>query len=219
MLLSLGLLYPGVTQPILTLSGELEKGELAEFGIDLIAGESENSQTRDMLNMMSRFMGLDQISGRVEAYRSTRSIIGMSQELAENGNAVVAILILSFSVLIPVCKLLLQLAAFALPGPVGRRLLTLNAALGKWSMADVFVMAMLIAFMAGRASNHVGELLVMDAQLETGFWFFLAYCLFAIAAGAVLKWMAERPAQSKIASTLTPTPTPSEIGQGNTQNQ
>ncbi|MFK7828209.1 MAG: paraquat-inducible protein A [Congregibacter sp.] len=191
-LISLGLLYPGVTKPILTLSGELEKGELANFGIDLLAGESDNSQTRDMLNMMSRFLGLDQVEGRVEAYRTTRSIVGMSQELADNGNAFVALLIVSFSIVIPVCKLLLQVLAFVIPGGIGRRLLVLNGVLGKWSMADVFVMAMLIAFMAGRSSNHVGELLIMDAQLEQGFWFFLAYCLFAIAAGALLQWLAYR---------------------------
>jgi hypothetical protein len=189
---SLALLYPGISQPVLTLSGELEKSALADFGIDLLAGEDGNSQAREMLVMMSRFIGLDQVEGRMEAYRSTRSILGMSRELADNGNLLVAAMIVSFSVVIPVLKLLLQLFALAIPGPMSRRVLGVNAALGKWSMADVFVMAMLIAFMAGRASNHVGELLIMDAQLERGFWFFLAYCVFAIAAGAVLQLLAAR---------------------------
>jgi hypothetical protein len=47
-------------------------------------------------------------------------------------------------------------------------------------------MALLIAFMAGRASEQVGDLLTMDAQLESGFYYFLAYCLFSIAASIVL---------------------------------
>ncbi|MFT4767182.1 MAG: hypothetical protein ACI8RN_000307 [Glaciecola sp.] len=192
--ISMALLYPGITQPVLTLSGELEKSELADFGIDLIAGESGSTQTRDMLNMMARMVGLDQIEGRVEAYRSTRSIVGMSKELADNGNMLVAVMIVSFSIVIPVLKLLLQAVALLVPGTFGRRLLKLNAALGKWSMADVFVMAMLIAFMAGQASNHVGDLLIMDAQLEPGFWFFLGYCIFAIAAGGLLNWRAARQA-------------------------
>lgn len=191
-LASLALLYPGISQPVLTLSGELEKSALADFGIDLLAGENGNNQAREMLVMMSRFIGLDQVEGRIEAYRSTRSILGMSRELADNGNLLVAVMIVTFSVLIPVLKLSLQLFALLIPGTAGHSLLALNAALGKWSMADVFVMAMLIAFMAGRASNHVGELLIMDAQLERGFWFFLAYCLFAIAAGAVLQLLAVR---------------------------
>lgn len=198
--MSLALLYPGITQPVLTLSGELEKSELADFGINLIAGESGNTQTRDMLNMMARMMGLDQIEGRVEAYRSTRSIVGMSRELADNGNLLVAVMIVSFSIVIPLIKLLLQALALLLTGSLGRRLLRLNAALGKWSMADVFVMAMLIAFMAGQASNHVGDLLVMDAELERGFWFFLAYCLFAIAAGGLLSWLAARQEHQSVRS-------------------
>lgn len=198
-LLSLGLLYPGISKPVLTLSGELEKAALANFGIDLIAGDTADSQAREMLTMLSRFMGLDRLEGRVEAYRTTRSILGMARELADHGNALVAVLILTFSVVIPVCKLLLQFLALALPMARARPLLVVNAALGKWSMADVFVMAMLVAFMAGRASERVGDLLVMDARLEPGFWYFLAYCVFAIAAGTAVSAMA--PGEN---ATLTP---------------
>ena len=186
------LLYPGITKPVLTLSGELEKAALADFGVDLIAGESDNAQVRDMLTMMTRFMGLDEIEGRVEAYRTTRSILGMAEELAENGNTLVAILIVTFSIVVPALKLGMQALALLLPGHWGRRLLGVNGALSKWSMADVFVMAMLIAFMAGKASNHMGELLIMDARLEEGFWYFCGYCVFAIAAGATLTFAANR---------------------------
>ena len=191
-LAALALLYPGVTQPVLTLEGELEKSALAEFGIDLLAGDDESGQTHNMLTMMSRMLGLDQVEGRVQAYETTRSIWGMSRELADTGNQLVAAMIVTFSVIVPSLKLLLQLAAFLGPGAAGRVLLRINASLSKWSMADVFVMAMLIAFMAGRASNHMGELLVMDARLEVGFWYFCAYCLFAIASGALLSWLAGR---------------------------
>jgi hypothetical protein len=39
------------------LQGELEKSELAEFGIDLLAGDDESGQAREMLGMMSRLAG------------------------------------------------------------------------------------------------------------------------------------------------------------------
>ena len=191
-LASLALLYPGISQPVLTLNGDLDKSALADFGIDLLAGEDSSGQARDMLTMLSRFMGLDQLEGRVEAYRNTRSILGLYEELANSGNTLVAVLILTFSVVIPTLKLLVQLLAILLPGPSGRWLLKVNALMSKWSMADVFVMAMLIAFMAGRASESTGDLLIMDANLEVGFWYFLAYCLFAIAAGALLSLVARR---------------------------
>ena len=193
-LAAVALLYPGVTQPVLTLQGELEKSALAEFGIDLLAGEDETGQTRAMLDMFARMLGLDELEGRVLAYENTRSIWGVSRELADTGNVLVAAMIVTFSVVIPSLKLLLQLLAFAGPGKLGYTLLRVNAALSKWSMADVFVMAMLIAFMAGRASNHMGELLIMDARLEVGFWYFSGYCLFAVASGSLLAWLAGRDA-------------------------
>jgi hypothetical protein len=196
-LASLALLYPGVSKPVLTLSGDLDKAKLADFGIELVAGEDSSGQARDMLTMLSRFMGLDRLEGRVEAYRNTRSILGLYEELASSGNTLVALLILTFSVVIPTLKLLLQLVALLLPGDAGRWLLTANALMSKWSMADVFVMAMLIAFMAGRASESIGDLLIMDARLEVGFWYFVAYCLFAIAAGALLSLIARREGAAK----------------------
>ena len=187
---SLLLLYPGISQPVLTLSGELERSALADFAIDILAGDDSDTQTRSMLEMMSRLLGLDQLEGRVEAYHTSRSILAMAEELRAGGNPLVAALILTFSVLIPLFKLLLQALALALPGPGAAVLLRANAALGKWSMADVFVMAMLVAFLAGRASEDAGELLVMHAELGIGFWYFLAYCLFAIAAGAFMSRLA-----------------------------
>jgi uncharacterized paraquat-inducible protein A len=100
----------------------------------------------------------------------------------------VAFLIVFFSLVIPVFKLLLQMASLVIPVAQWREgLLWLNGALSKWSMADVFVMGLLVAFMAGRASGQAGDLLIMDAQLEVGFYYFLAYCLFSIAASSVIR--------------------------------
>jgi hypothetical protein len=186
-LIALALLYPGVTQPVITLSGTIERSELAELGIDMIAGEGADSQTRQMLTMVSSMLGFDKIEGQLEAYRSTRSMWGTVEELARTGNIAVAILIVFFSLVIPVFKLIVQaLSVLVRSANLRRQLLWVNGSLSKWSMADVFVMALLIAFMAGRASEQVGDLLTMDAQLESGFYYFLAYCLFSIAASIVL---------------------------------
>jgi uncharacterized paraquat-inducible protein A len=186
--IALALLYPGVTQPVLTLSGTIEKSELAELGIEMIAGEGADAQTRQMLSLVSSFLGFDQIEGQLQAYSSTRSMWGTVQELARTGNVIVAILIVFFSLVIPVFKLLLQALTLLIASPNFRRqLLWLNTHLSKWSMSDVFVMGLLVAFMAGRASDQVGDLLTMNAVLEPGFYYFLAYCLFSIAASGMLK--------------------------------
>ncbi len=186
--IALGLLYPGVTQPVLTLSGTIEKSQLAELGIELMAGEDADAQTRQMLSAISSFLGFDQIEGQLEAYRSTRSMWGTVEELARTGNLAVAFLIVFFSLVIPVVKLLLQgMSLFVSRVDSLRHLLWLNAVLSKWSMSDVFVMGLLVAFMAGRASEQAGELLTMSATLESGFYYFLAYCLFSIAASGMLR--------------------------------
>jgi hypothetical protein len=186
-LATIALLYPGISQPILTLTGTIEKSEIAELGIDMIAGEDAGTQSRQMLGMFSSLLGLDQIEGDLQVYQTTRSILGTVDQLASTGNLLVAFLIVFFSLIIPVVKLLLLLATLVVSGPVAQGfLLKINSMLSKWSMADVFVMALLVAFMAGSASGQSGEILAMEAKLEVGFYYFLAYCLFSIAAGSLL---------------------------------
>lgn len=186
-LAAIGLLYPGISQPILTLTGTIEKSEIAELGINMIAGENADSQSRQMLEMFSRLLGLDQIEGDLQVYGTTQSILGTVDQLASTGNFLVAFLIVFFSLVIPVFKLLLLLVTLAVSGAVAQGfLLKVNSMLSKWSMADVFVMALLVAFMVGNASGQSGEMLAMEARLEVGFYYFLAYCLFSIAAGSLL---------------------------------
>ncbi len=182
---ALCLLYPGVTQPVLTLSGTIEKSQLAALGVEMIAGDAD-PQTRSMLLAMSSFLGLDSIEGQLQAYHSTQSIWGTARNLADTGNGPVAALIVLFSVIIPTVKLLLQALAM-LPTRALPALLWLNKGLSKWSMTDVFVMALLVAYMAGSASGKMGDMLLMHAQLEVGFYWFLGYCLFSIATTALLR--------------------------------
>jgi hypothetical protein len=185
---SIALLYPGVTQPVLTLSGSIEKAELTEMGIEVLAGEESNTQTRQVLSMISSLFGFDQVEGQLEVYKNTRSLWGTVESLARSGNLPVAFLIVFFSLVIPVFKLLLQaISLFINKARFRNPLLWLNAALSKWSMSDVFVMGLLIAYMAGSAEDQAGDLLKMDAVLEPGFYYFLAYSLFSIAATGLLR--------------------------------
>ncbi|MFV8819355.1 paraquat-inducible protein A [Haliea sp. E17] len=182
--LSLALLYPGVTLPVLTLQGSIERSQLAEMGITMLAGENASEQQRQMLGGLAAFMGLDQMEGEVQIYHSTRSIWETAEDLAASHNLFVALLILTFSIVIPTCKLLLQAVTLAVEHPA---LVALNSALSKWSMADVFVMALLVTYLAGSASGRMGDQLTMQAQLEPGFYCFLGYCLFSIVAGGLLR--------------------------------
>jgi hypothetical protein len=184
---ALGFLYPGITQPVLSLSGTVENSRIAELGITMIAGEDADDRTRQFLSSMSAFLGFDRIEGQMEVYSRSRSIWGTVAALASTGNLLVALLIVTFSVVIPCFKLLLQSASLFITRVDFRRpLLWLNASLSKWSMADVFVMALLVAFLAGSAADQTGDILTMHARLGPGFYYFLAYCLFSIVAGIML---------------------------------
>jgi uncharacterized paraquat-inducible protein A len=59
-------------------------------------------------------------------------------------------------------------------------------AISKWSMADVFVIAIFIAYLAGNGIQESRGLVDFTATLGVGFWYFLAYCLLSILGTQVL---------------------------------
>ena len=122
-----------------------------------------------------------EVSGTVEAFDKTRSILGTAQELHANGHLLVAVLIVIFSVVVPLTKALILLGMLL---PVSRKvknaLLWISSNISKWSMADVFVIAIFIAFLAGNGIQESRGLVEFQASLGTGFWFFLSYCLVSI---------------------------------------
>jgi len=179
---ALALLYPGVTRPVLTLSGTIDKADLVDLGIELLAGDEGETRRRQAVTGLSGLLGFDSVTGELAVYRETRSILGTVQELARTGNAGVAVLIALFSIVVPLVKLGLQLTTVLLRDPHRRaRLGRIIGSIGKWSMADVFVMALFVTYLAGSAGGRLGDLMTLQARLEPGFWFFLGYCLFSVA--------------------------------------
>ncbi|CAM4198970.1 paraquat-inducible protein A [Pseudoalteromonas ostreae] len=186
-LIALALLLPGVTQPVLTLEGKIDKSKLAKTGIAMIADEGDRN-TRNMLMMASSMLGLDKLEGEISAYKKTRSIWGTVNELANNKNYLVAALVALFSIVVPALKLLMQLAYCLIPMNKFKHILgQVIQGLSKWSMVDVFVIALIVAYLAGNADSQMGELINMHAEFGTGFWYFTGYCLFAIAASSLIK--------------------------------
>ncbi|WP_024600201.1 paraquat-inducible protein A [Pseudoalteromonas sp. TAE56] len=184
---ALFLLFPGITKPVLTIEGNIDKSKLAQAGIEMLAEEGDG-RTRSMLMMFSNMLGLDKLEGEISAYNKTQSILGTVKELARNNNLFVAALVGLFSIVIPSLKLLLQLLYCCLPlNGFKQKLGLVICALSKWSMVDVFVIALIVTYLAGNAHGKSGELLVMNAQFGEGFWYFSAYCIFAIIASNLIK--------------------------------
>ncbi|MEP1448074.1 MAG: paraquat-inducible protein A [Paraglaciecola sp.] len=123
------------------------------------------------------------------------SIMATINELWDDQRLLVAILIFVFSVCIPLLKtLLLCFAYFNKSLQVEKRLINFVASIGKWSMADVFVIAIFLAIMS---TNHAdtstteqfsvfGFKFALDISTQTlsaageGFYYFTAYCLLSL---------------------------------------
>ena len=179
------LLYPGLTLPMLSVSGTVEKAKLVDVGRELI---QDSPNTPAMVSgLVDMVVDTLDVSGTVNAFDKTRSIIGTAKELYDGNHVLVAVLIIFFSVVVPSIKALILLA---LTLPVSRRiksaLLSISSAISKWSMADVFVIAIFIAFLAGNGIQESRALVDFQASLGQGFWFFLGYCLLSIAGTQVL---------------------------------
>ena len=135
-------LWPGVTEPIMTI-----KASVNMFGL------------------------------KAELFNETRSIWETVTSLNEQGYALVAFLIVTFSVVIPVLKGLTILFTWLWPSDLRWRIV---AAISKWSMVDVFVVGILVAFLTAKATAE------MQATLLDGFWWFLSFCILSIISGQLL---------------------------------
>jgi len=191
LLVAYGLLVPGLNQPMLNVQGTVEKTKLVELGRDLL----NDSKTTPglMRNLTEMVIDTIDVSGTVNAFNKTQSIIGTAQELLSNDHVLVAVLIVLFSVVIPVGKGLMLLITLVLPPSLKRhRLMLVNNLVSKWSMADVFVIAIFIAFLAGNGLQENEGLVDFQANLEIGFWYFLGYCLVSILATQLLSHAYQR---------------------------
>lgn len=185
LLCAYSLLYPGLTQPMLSVSGTVEKAKLVDVGKQLIE-ESPNTPAL-VSSMVDMVIGGLDVSGTVNAFDKTRSILGTASELYANNHLLVALLIVTFSVIVPLTKALILLSVLL---PVSRKakttLLWVSNAISKWSMADVFVIAIFIAFLAGNGIQESRGLVDFEAHLGIGFWYFLGYCLISILGTQIL---------------------------------
>jgi len=117
-----------------------------------------------------------------ELTNETRSVVGAAKKLYETGNKFVAGLILLFSILIPFIKAALIIPITMLQGrPASDRIYRFVRAISKWSMADVFAVGMLIAFLVAQGTANLA------AIAGPGFYFFAAYCLVSNLAFQVLE--------------------------------
>ena len=185
MLAALGFLIPGITLPILSLTGTVDKAELVNLGMDTLANDP--SVPAFMVSISQQLVSQLDLSGEIQAYQKTRSIVGTVQELYQADKLLVAMLIAVFSIVVPVLKcLLMLLSAVAKQAGAIQMADKVKNAISKWSMADVFVVAIIVAYLAANATRQTEELFTLDAQFMSGFYYFLSYCILSILSAQLL---------------------------------
>jgi hypothetical protein len=211
---SIALLIPGLFAPVLTIRGVLTRDGVAHVAPMMLERGLSDETIAVLKSMMNpalvgfldsrgidlRKTIMDRLTPEITAslqksvhevpvYEQTRSIVGSVKQLYEVGSPVPATLILLFSVVVPLGKAALVAWAMFIADAARRaRTLGFVEAIAKWSMADVFVVALFIAYLAAQATQTppgdaaaAPPLIAFTAHFGAGFYWFAAYCLFSLA--------------------------------------
>ena len=220
---SILLLLPGIFQPVLTIRGVLTKDGLTQVAPLMLEKGLNDDTVAALKSMMNptlvaflaatggdiRKMVIDKLGpqltaalqsgvGEVEVYTQTRSIIGAVRNLYDVGSWLPATLILLFSVVVPVTKSALVTGAVFMKDVAARqRVLDLVEANAKWSMADVFAVALFITYLAAEATQQAAAgaappLVAFIATFGPGFYWFTGYCIFSLASQQYTASLARR---------------------------
>lgn len=115
------------------------------------------------------------VLGNVIFKYEAKSIYSTVQSLLSHGNIIIAALIGIFSILTPLSKMtVVSMSLFNVAPSLHKKAHHLIHLLGKWSMADVFVVAILISIFALDTQDFT------KAETDLGVYFFTAYCLLSL---------------------------------------
>ena len=163
-LIALGLFVPGILLPMFSLN------------MDMAAQTAGASMTSEVINKQL-------------------SLVATIEELWQDDRRLVATLIFLFSIAIPVLKTALIGTVYFLKNTaVARNISSFVSAIGKWSMADVFVVAVLLAVLSTNHSETANtqqlslfgfniELVLSSATqsaVMSGFYYFAGYCIVSL---------------------------------------
>lgn len=118
-----------------------------------------------------------QYLGDVVLTMESKSVLGSIGKLFEGGDYVVGGALLLFSIVLPLLKTLSMLfVAVFVNNRAAHTVVHFFKLLGKWSMADVFVVATFLVYLSGSK----GEM--SRAEIQMGLYFFLAYVILSMIA-------------------------------------
>jgi len=127
-------------------------------------------------------------------FDTSNSILKTVHDLFHRNNKFVSIMIFLFSIVVPLTKGILFTYVIFSNNPIRKKVLAFTQSIGKWSMCDVFVVAVFLIYFSSSASNRhsfqeanvmgfsvdIDIGISMQGQLQVGFYCFLTYCLLSL---------------------------------------
>lgn len=169
-IIALGLFFPGIVLPMFALNMDMTV---------TMTGAGINSQLLD----------------------KELSILNTVSELWQQNRIVVAVLIFVFSVVIPLTKTSLLTFVYFIKDNKRQQVIgNFVAAIGKWSMADVFVVAIFLAVLSTNHTDNAeqhqlsffGMQIAFEISTQTlsnvgvGFYYFVGYCLLSLLGSQIM---------------------------------
>lgn len=170
----------GITVPMLEIAAYLDG-----IHIPIRAGLGDFSDTLGNLFPDLKIDTSADFDGKIYAFYQSKSILDLIEILFTSKNYTVGIAILFFSVIFPLLKLIFS-GLFLLSKKARTKTLLVNTIsyIGKFSMADVFVVATILAYLAFENMNPG---VTVDAKTLVGLHLFLGYCMLSIIVFFVVK--------------------------------
>lgn len=176
--LSIVCLHAGLFTPMLEIAAIEHNLNLGEIPIE-----------KEVFGMQIDLTIHKKFEGDIYFYYQSKSIAQLIQLLFQQGNLLVAFSILVFSVVFPFLKTLLMVLFVFRPQIAHQKWFknfVLN--LSKWSMADVFVVAIFLGFLAFK-NLQVG--IGTHSNISIGLYFFFSYCMLSILSSMFAKMPTE----------------------------
>ncbi len=113
--------------------------------------------------------------GEVTLSFESKSIITTIKKMYDDSNYLLALLVLSFSILLPFIKSI-TILLYGISKELNRRskIVKVVEKIGKWSMADVFIVAILVVFFSTKGDINTA------LSLQVGLYFFVGYVLLSM---------------------------------------
>lgn len=102
----------------------------------------------------------------------SKSIVSALQKLYESGQVVIAVIIFLFTILTPILKSLMMLVVlYSQNLHFSQNSIRILKTIGKWSMLDVFVIAIVVTYFTTKSGGAT------DATLQIGVYYFVTYVI------------------------------------------